>query len=115
MGVVRVSPDTDIRRLGVAEGIETAWSILEMGGAPVWSTGSDGVLRGLPVIDDVGELLIGADNDARGPGERGASERAARALRARWLAAGRKAQLFMPPGFQTDFNDVLRQRKGHTR
>ena len=115
MGVVRVSPDTDIRRLGVGEGIETAWSVLEMGGVPIWSTGSDGVMRWLPVIDDVGELLIAADNDALRPGERGASERAARTLRARWLEAGRRAQLFMPPGFKTDFNDVLMQRKGRGR
>ena len=115
MGVVRVSPDSDIRRLGVAEGLETALALLEMGGVPMWSTGSEGVMRGIPVIDDVDELLIGADNDARGPGERGASERAGRALRARWLGAGRKAPLFMPPGFKTDFNDVLMQRKGRGR
>ncbi len=115
LGVVRISLDTDIRRLGVVEGIETAWSVLEMGGAPVWSTGSDSIMRFLPVIDDVEELLIGADNDARRPGERGASERAGRTLRARWLGAGRKAQLFMPPGFKTDFNDVLMQRKGRRR
>ncbi len=86
-----------------------------MGGVPVWSAGSRIVLSGIPVIDAVDELLIGADNDARRPGERGASERAARALRARWLGAGRKAQWFMPPGFKTDFNDVLKQRKGHAR
>jgi hypothetical protein len=115
LGVVRVSPDNDIRRLGVNEGFETALAFLEMGGVPGWSTGSDGVMRSLPVIDGVDELLIGADNDARGPGERGASERAARALRARWLGAGRKAQLFMPAAFKTDFNDVLMQRKGRGR
>ena len=79
---------------------------------PVWSTGSDNTMRIFPVIDDVDELLIGADNDAPGPGERGASERAGRELKARWLGAGRKAQFLMPPGFKADFNDVLRQRKG---
>jgi hypothetical protein len=115
LGVVRVSPDTDIRRLGAVEGLETALAFLEMGGLPVWSTGSDGALRYLPIIDGVEELLIGADNDARRPGERGASERAGRALRARWLSAGRQAQLFLPPGFQTDFNDVLMERKGRAR
>jgi hypothetical protein len=116
MGVVRVSPDTDIRRiLAVAEGLETAWALLEMGGVPTWSTGSRIVLRGLPVIHDVERLLIGADNDAHRPGERGDSERAGRELRARWLAAKRKADLLMPPGFKTDFNDVLMQRKGRGR
>ena len=48
MGVVRLSPDTDIRRLGVAEGLETALAFLEMGGVPVWSTGSDNAMRMLP-------------------------------------------------------------------
>jgi Toprim domain len=111
LGVVRVSPDADIRRLAVAEGIETALSFLEMGGVPVWSTGSDVIMRSLPVIDSVEKLLIGADNDARGPGELGAGERAARTLRARWLEAGRKAEFFMPPCFKTDFNDVPKGRK----
>jgi hypothetical protein len=111
LGVVRVSPDVDIRRLAVATGQETAWAFLEMGGVPVWSTGSDVIMRSLPVIDSVEKLLIGADNDARGPGELGAGERAARTLRARWLEAGRKAEFFMPPGFKTDFNDVLKGRK----
>ena len=115
MGVVRVSPDVHIRRLAVATGFETALALLEMGGVPVWSTGSDNTMRSLPVIDGVDELLIGTDNDAHRPGERGVSERAGRELRARWLGAGRKAQLFVPPGFKTDFNDVLMQRKGHVR
>jgi hypothetical protein len=115
LGVVRVSPDNDISRLGVNEGFETALAFLEMGGAPVWSTGSDNTMRWLPVIDGVDELLIGADNDALRPGERGASERAARELRARWLGAGRKAQILMPSRFKSDFNDVLMQRKGHAR
>ena len=115
LGVVRVSPDTDIRRLGVGTGFETTLALLEMGGVPVWSTGSDSIMRFLPVIPGVDELLIGADNDARRPGERGASELAGRELRARWLGGGRKAQLFIPPGFKSDFNGVLMQRKGRGR
>jgi Toprim domain/Zinc-binding domain of primase-helicase len=115
LGVVKVSLDSDIRRLAVATGLETALAFLEMGGVPVWSTGSDNTMRWLPVIDGVEQFLIGADNDAGRPGERGASERAGRELRARWLGAGRKAEFYMPPNFQTDFNDVLMQRKGHTR
>jgi putative DNA primase/helicase len=115
LGVVRISLGADAGQLAVAEGIETGLAVLEMGGVPVWSTGSDSIMRFLPVVDDVDELLIGADNDARGPGERGASERAARMLKSRWLKAGRRAQIFMPRGFKTDFNDVLMQRKGRSR
>jgi hypothetical protein len=115
LGVVRVSPDVDIRRLVVGEGLETAWALLEMGRVPTWSTGSKIVLRGLPVINDVEWLGIGADNDACRPGERGDSERAGREVRARWLEAGRKAKVFLPPDFKTDFNNVLMQRKGRGR
>jgi hypothetical protein len=86
-----------------------------MGGVPVWSTGSDNTMRFLPVVDGVEELLIAADNDASQPGERGASERAGRMLRRRWIAAGRKSRLLMPRGFKTDFNDVLMHRKGRAR
>jgi Toprim domain len=115
LGVVRVSPDTDIRQLSPATGLETALAVLEMGGVPVWSTGSDNTMRSLPVIPGVEELLIAVDNDASQPGEIGVSERAGRTLRARWTAAGRKAELLIPPDFKTDFNDVLKQRKGHAR
>ena len=115
LGVVRLSLDADIHQLAVAEGLETAWALLEMGGVPAWSTGSDSIMGSFPVIDRVERLLIGADNDARRLGERGASEQAARGTRARWIGAGRKADLFMPPGFKTDFNDVLMERKGRKR
>jgi hypothetical protein len=74
LGVVRIWPDADVRdakRLVVGEGKETALALLEMGGVPVWSTGSDSIMRWLPVIDGVEELRIGADNDTREPGERG--------------------------------------------
>jgi hypothetical protein len=115
LGVVKISLDADIRRLVIAEGMETALSVLETGRVPVWSTGSDNTMRWLPVIDGVERLLIAADNDALIAGERGAGERAARELRARWLGAGRKARFFMPEGFKTDFNDVLMQSKGRGR
>jgi Toprim domain/Zinc-binding domain of primase-helicase len=115
LGVVRVSPDTDIRRLRVATGLETTLSVLEMDGVPVWSTGSDNTMRWLPVIPGVEDFQISADNDALRIGERGASERAGRALRGRWLAAGQMARLRMPAAFKTDFNDVLMQRKGFAR
>jgi hypothetical protein len=112
LGVVRISPGPEAGRLSVATGFETSLALLEMGGVPVWSTGSDSIMRSFPVINGVDELLIGADNDASRPGERGASERAARELRARWVAERRRARIVMPPGFKTDFNDVLKQRKG---
>jgi hypothetical protein len=86
-----------------------------MDGVPVWSTGSDNTMCWLPVIPGVEDFQISADNDALRIGERGASERAGRALRDRWLEVGRMARLRMPTAFKTDFNDVLKQRKGYAR
>jgi hypothetical protein len=104
MGVVMLCPAGPT--LAVAEGKETALSVLEMGRLPTWSMGSAGVMRELPVIDGVDTLWIAADHD-----ENRASERAARALRARWRSAGRLAEYTMPPNEGDDFNDILKARK----
>lgn len=47
-------------------------------------------------------MIILADHDVSGAGER-----AARHAAARWLAEGRRVGIAMPPVSGTDFNDVL--------
>jgi hypothetical protein len=47
-------------------------------------------------------VVILADNDINGAGER-----AARSAAARWFAEGRRVQIAMPPQPGIDFNDVL--------
>jgi putative DNA primase/helicase len=54
----------------------------------------------LPPI--VRTVIILADHDVSGAGER-----AARTAAARWLAEGRRVRIAMPPQPATDFNDVL--------
>jgi putative DNA primase/helicase len=50
----------------------------------------------------VHEVVILADHD-----ENGAGERAARLAADRWLAEGRRVRIAMPPQPGTDFNDVM--------
>jgi putative DNA primase/helicase len=98
-GVVRLTkgPD-DSRRLGVAEGIESALSIT---GVPMWACIDAHNMAALPLLPDVRELHIFADNDASGVGSD-----AAETLCRRWLRAGRSAVIHMPKIVGTDFNDV---------
>ena len=50
-------------------------------------------------------VLIAADHDTNGAGER-----AARAAAFRWLGEGRRVRIAMPPEPGSDFNDVLAGR-----
>jgi putative DNA primase/helicase len=68
-----------------------AWAALSTSGM---------VALALPAI--VREVIILADNDRSGAGER-----AARTAAQRWLAEGRNVRLALPPELGTDFNDVL--------
>ena len=89
------------RTLGIAEGIETALSAMQIYSLTVWAVLGAGRLGNLALPDEVEQVMIFAD---RGPvGEREA-EKAAEA----YEAGGRQAQVMLPDeGFQ-DFNDVLR-------
>jgi putative DNA primase/helicase len=89
--------------LMVGEGIETTLSAMMAIGLPGWAALSTSGLVALVLPSIVTEVIILADNDATGAGEK-----AARAAAQRWLAEGRKVRLAMPPNPGTDFNDVLR-------
>ena len=55
-------------------------------------------------------VLICADNDANGVGQRAAADAAQR-----WLAEGRRVRIVMPPESDTDMADVLVGRDGDYR
>jgi hypothetical protein len=88
--------------LGVAEGIETALSIMSTGWRPVWALGSAGAIRRLPVLSGVDALTIFADHD-----ETGVGEAAAGACAATWSNAGREVTIAVPNVGGEDFNDCL--------
>jgi len=86
--------------LGVAEGIETALACHTATGLPAWSTISAGGLASLAVPDIVRELIIFADNDKSGTGEK-----SARTLASRMLAEDRKVKIIKPQAADTDWAD----------
>lgn len=99
-GVIRLWPDEAVTLgLGVAEGIETALSAAHAF-TPVWSCIDSGNLGRLPVLPGIVTLSIFADNDSSGLAGAGDCRR-------RWLGAGTKVRLVVPPRAGTDFNDIL--------
>jgi putative DNA primase/helicase len=97
-GVVRLSDDADVcLRLGLSEGTETALAIqtsfARAGRSEiVWAAVNAGNMAGLPVVPGIETLVIYADKDAGGAGEKAAQD-----LASRWLRAGREAYIALPP------------------
>jgi putative DNA primase/helicase len=89
--------------IAIAEGIETALSIAQA--CPhlaVWAALSAPGIRALQLPEVVQELIICADNDPNGTGER-----AAKAAAMRFVNEGRKVRIALPTN-ANDFNDLLR-------
>jgi putative DNA primase/helicase len=90
-GVIRLVDDHEVGRgLGLAEGIETALTMMQtIGWGPVWAATSAGAIRSFPLLR-LTTLNIFADHDAAGL-------EAARACAARWTEAGEEALIHLPP------------------
>jgi putative DNA primase/helicase len=89
--------------LAIGEGIETTLSVATACGMPGWAALSVGGMRSLVLPREAMLLIICADHDASGVGERTARDAAAR-----WLGEGRHVKLALPPRAGLDFNDILR-------
>ncbi|MCV0352560.1 MAG: toprim domain-containing protein [Nitratireductor sp.] len=101
-GIVRLAETVEAGgRIGVAEGIETALSIMASGHGPVWATLGSNNLAKFPVLREFEEIVIWADNGFAG-------ERAAEVLAERWHVAGKSARIILPPEQHGDWNDVIR-------
>jgi hypothetical protein len=100
-GVVRLVPDEGVTiGLGLAEGIETALSVMQgYGWRPVWAATSAGMIRTFPTLAGIDALTIFADAD-------GAGRDAAMHCANRWAADLREARICAPPA--GDFNDLVR-------
>jgi hypothetical protein len=100
-GVIRLVPDADVTHsLGLAEGIETALSVMQFfGWRPAWAATSAGAIRAFPVLAGIDVLTLFADGD--GPGLKAASMCATR-----WRAAGCESRICAPT--RGDFNDLAR-------
>jgi predicted P-loop ATPase len=102
-GAVRLGDLTEAGLLGLAEGIETALSVMTAcPQLPVWATLSTRGLEQVVLPAEARKVVILADHDASGPGQR-----AALAAASRLQAEGRRVWLALPPKQDDDFNDLL--------
>jgi hypothetical protein len=86
--------------LAVAEGIETALSVMQITGLPTVATLSAAGMHTFRWPPQIQRLWIAADNDEAGM-------KAAKALLARALCAGIQADIKIPRGGHNDFNDFI--------
>jgi putative DNA primase/helicase len=100
-GAVRLAKANAHERLVVSEGIETTLSVMITTGLPGWAALSASGIVSLALPREVQRVLIFADHDANGAGERAAWE-----ARKRWSAEGR-AVLIARPQQPGDANDLL--------
>jgi hypothetical protein len=90
--------------LAVGEGVETTLSVATACAMPAWAAlSADGIKNLVLPPPEASHIVICADNDASGTGERAAHDAAAR-----WLIEGRRVRIALPPEVGTDFNDLLR-------
>jgi hypothetical protein len=104
-GAVRLSDGPG--RLVVAEGIETALSLLcgfLDGPATVWAALSTSGLRGLRLPARPGRLTVATDSDDNGAGHAAGHTLAERAHAMGWAVG------ILDPGEGRDFNDLLQER-----
>jgi phage/plasmid primase-like uncharacterized protein len=89
----------------IGEGVENCLSAMQATGLPAWSAISASFMESLRLPELVREIIILADHDRNGAGQRAAA-RAAR----RWVQEGRRVRIALPPEAGTDFNDILTGR-----
>jgi hypothetical protein len=106
-GAVRLASPGAV--LAIAEGIETALTAI-LAGYAAWSAVSKGGFKTVALPSEVREVLIVADHDKNGEGER-----AARKAADRWRAEGRRVRLWLATRAGDDLNDVIRSTTGGER
>jgi hypothetical protein len=89
----------------IGEGVETCVAAMQACELPAWAALSTSGMKALVLPDVVLRIIILADNDVNGTGER-----AARAAANRWVAAGQRVRIVMPPKPGTDMADLLAGR-----
>jgi putative DNA primase/helicase len=104
-GAVRLGMPRPSEWLAIGEGLESTLAVVAACGMPGWAALSAGGIRALMLPAGATHIVICADHDRSGTGERAAHDAAAR-----WLAEGRSVRIALPPEPGTDFNDVLTGR-----
>ena len=99
-GAVRLAPAG--ATLIVAEGVETTLAAMTAASLSGWAALSAGGIERLILPPIVRTVIIAADHDSNGIGER-----AARIAERKWLAEGRRVRIFMSPRAGEDAADLL--------
>jgi putative DNA primase/helicase len=97
-GAVRLGPVADV--LGIAEGVETALSAMQLTGMTVWAALGAQRLHAVELPSTVKAVHVFSDND-------GAGQEAARRAADVHTKLGREVYLRAPPGECNDYNDFL--------
>jgi putative DNA primase/helicase len=101
-GAIRLAEHDPDAELIVGEGVETTLSAMQIFGRAGWSAVYAGGLKTMELPSGVRRVIVAADNDASGAGQRNAL-----AAYDRWTAEGRLVRIKAPPATGTDFNDIL--------
>ena len=101
-GAMRFGTPHEDKWLAVAEGIETTLSVAIACTLPAWSALSAGGIKRLILPREARMVLICADADANGVGQRAAHDAAQR-----FITEGRRVRIALPPHIGSDFNDML--------
>jgi putative DNA primase/helicase len=99
--VIKLSPFSYV--LGIAEGIETALSASSHFNIPVWAVLTAGGMARFPIIPNIQQLIIFADNDHVG-------EQAADQCAKRYYSAGVTGEIRAPPSQFKDWNNFATQK-----
>ena len=101
-GAVRLAAASE--EVGIAEGVESGLSAMQLFDVPVWSALGSERLHKIELPPEVRRVVIFGDN---GPAGHKAAMRAVET----YTAQGRKVTLRFPPSEFGDFNDVLQNRR----
>ncbi len=101
-GAIRLAAHDPGSELVVGEGVESTFSAMQIFGLAGWSAVYAGGLKTIELPSSVRRIVIAADNDLSGVGQRNTL-----AAYDRWTAEGRSVRIVAPPDVGDDFNDVL--------
>jgi hypothetical protein len=104
-GTVRLGPHRPGSPLIIGEGVESTLSAMQLFSLPGWAALCANGIETLDLPVNVRQIVIAADNDMNGVGQR-----AALSAQAGWGSEGRSARILLPPNPGEDFNDILLSR-----
>lgn len=108
---IQLSHVRDSACLNIAEGVETALSVLSATGVPTWSTVNASLMPSVIVPSGVSQVFIWADKDSSQAGLKAAQQ-----LKNRLDLEGVRTKILLPPGDlhegrkSIDWNDVLQNQ-----